>query len=83
MTRVYNAFTHYDAAPLRIRATSPKAALAIALELTAQRVPQFRTIITEIPCNGEAGGSYTYRECRALETPYAVRANDQQSATAN
>lgn len=80
MTRVYNVYTHYDSTPVRVRAKSPKAALAIGLQLTAERVPQFRFPATELA--GE-GGRYQYRDCRPLETPYAVRSNDQRTPAAN
>jgi len=81
MTRIYNVFTHYDATPVRVRANSPKAALAIGLSLRAKKAPQFRSLVTEMP--GTEKGGFTYSDCRALETPYAVRSSDQRSATEN
>ena len=77
---IYNVYTHYDSTPLRVRATSPKAALVIGLQLVAERAPQFRFPATELA--GE-GGRYEYRDCRALEAPYAVRSNDQRTPSAN
>lgn len=82
--RVYNVFTHGETPPLRIRATSRAQSLEIGLALAATRsTPQFRSLITEIPANGDCAGQYYYRDCQALTSPHAVRSNDQQSRTDN
>lgn len=79
VSRVYNVFTHYDAAPYRVRATSPAAALAAGLELAAAKPPRFRSLVTELP--GTEGGGYNYRDCQPLPAPRAVRATDQFGRT--
>ena len=83
-TRIYNVYTHYDSRPLRIRATTPAEALPIGVALmNARPTPQFQSLVTEIPANGDCAGQYNSRDCRPLETPYTARSNDQRSRTDN
>lgn len=80
MTRVYNVYTHYDVSPIRVRANSPQAALAIGCAVMAERKPQFKSLLSELP--GTEGGAI-YTDCRPLEAPSAVRSSDQHSAAIN
>lgn len=83
-TRIYNVFTHYDTPATRIRAASPKEALEIGVALMATRpTPQFRSLVTEIPANGDCAGLYKSRDCRKLDKPHAARSNDQRSPSDN